>query len=178
MPDRDAERREYELHRNAPDDPGYRRFLSRLAEPLAVHLAPGDEGLDYGCGPGPAMSALMVERGFVMADYDPIFVPDGRLLERDWDFITCTETVEHFHFPGREFARLDGLLRPGGWLGVMTEPRDPGRDFANWWYHRDPTHVCFYEPYTLHWIADWLGWTVTRPSRTVALFRKPGGGSA
>lgn len=168
-----AEQAHYALHENDPADAGYRAFLERLAVPLARRLSPGMRGLDYGCGPGPALSLMLREAGWEVADYDPFFAPDHTLLERRYDFITCSEVIEHFHAPGREFARLDGLLRPGGWLGVMTEPRDPARDFAAWWYQRDPTHVCFYEAYTLNWIARRFGWAVEFPSRTVALFHKP-----
>lgn len=171
-PSREAELDYYRTHENDPADAGYRRFLSRLAEPLSERLPSGAAGLDYGCGPGPALSSLMGERGFAMTDYDPLFFPDDSALARQWDFITCTETVEHFHHPAGEFRRLDGLLKPGGLLGIMTEPRDPERSFEAWWYHRDPTHVGFYEPFTLQWIGKRFGWEVEFPSRTVAIFTK------
>lgn len=173
LPTPEVERAHYVLHDNDPSDPGYRRFLDRLAAPLAERLPPGAEGLDFGCGPGPTLSVMLCERGFRVADYDPFFAPDESLLARQWDFICCTEAAEHFHHPGMEFERLDAMLRPGGWLGVMTEPRDPARNFESWWYHRDPTHVCFYERYTLEWIAWRYGWRPSFPSRTVTLFWKP-----
>ena len=43
---REAERAEYDIHENDPADPGYRTFLSRLADPLTQRLAPGASGLD------------------------------------------------------------------------------------------------------------------------------------
>ena len=52
--------------------------------------------------------------------YDPLFAPDRGVLQATYDFVTCTETAEHFHDPALEFARLDALLRPGGLLGLMT----------------------------------------------------------
>jgi hypothetical protein len=52
-PDRDTEKAIYDQHENHPADPGYRAFLSRLADPLLARLSPGMEGLDYGCGPVP-----------------------------------------------------------------------------------------------------------------------------
>ena len=70
-PDPDRERAEYELHRNRPDDAGYRAFLSRLTDCLASKLPPGATGLDYGCGPGPTLSLILAEQGFSMAVYDP-----------------------------------------------------------------------------------------------------------
>jgi hypothetical protein len=172
-PSPEAERRHYETHENDPEDPRYRAFLDRLALPLAGRLAPGAEGLDYGSGPGPALARMLSERGFPTAVYDPLFAPDESVLGRTYDFVTCTETAEHFFRPGEEFRRLGGLLRPGGWLGVMTEVVDEARPFADWRYARDPTHVCFYRAETLAWIAREHGWDLERPYRNVALFRVP-----
>src|SRR5690606_12990441 len=42
-----AEKAHYDTHDTRPDDPGYRRFLARLADPLADRLAPGSSGLDF-----------------------------------------------------------------------------------------------------------------------------------
>ena len=119
-PGPEAERAVYDLHQNDPADPGYRRFLAQLAEPLLKKLPADSRGLDFGCGPGPALAAMMVEAGHLVALYDPIYVPDISVLEGHYDFVTCTEVAEHFHDPAREFERLDALLRPGGWLGIMT----------------------------------------------------------
>jgi 2-polyprenyl-3-methyl-5-hydroxy-6-metoxy-1,4-benzoquinol methylase len=168
-----SERGRYEQHRNDPADAGYRAFLNRLAAPLLERLTPGAEGLDYGAGPGPTLSRMLAEAGLRVRDYDPFFAPDADALRGGYDFITCTETVEHFFEPGRELDRLDALLRPGGWLAVMTEVRDD-RPFEQWWYVRDPTHVCFYRAETFEWIAQARGWRLERPHRNVALFRKGG----
>jgi hypothetical protein len=171
-PSAEAERAHYGTHQNDPVDAGYRGFLDRLRAPLAARLAPGAEGLDYGAGPAPTLSRMLQERGFATAVYDPFFAPDAAVLGRSYDFVTCTETAEHFHAPGDEFARLDALLLPGGWLGVMTETMDDTRDFGTWRYARDPTHVCFYREQTMAWIADRYGWTMETPRAHVFLFRK------
>jgi SAM-dependent methyltransferase len=172
-PTEDEERAHYGTHENDPDDPRYHAFLSRLVDPLAARLRPGAEGLDFGSGPGPALPRMMEARGFRVRVYDPYFAPHEDALRRTWDFVACSETAEHFHRPAAEFARLDRLLRPGGWLGVMTETWDEGRDFATWRYVRDPTHVCFYHPDTLRWIAGAYGWRMEAPARNVVLFHKP-----
>ena len=99
------------------DDPGYRRFLSKLADPLRGRLAPGAHGLDYGCGPGPALAAMLREAGHEMALYDPVYYPDTAPLQARYDFVTCTEVAEHFHAPAQEFDRMGALLRPGGLAG-------------------------------------------------------------
>ncbi|MQA88961.1 MAG: methyltransferase domain-containing protein [Gemmatimonas sp.] len=167
-----AERTEYATHSNDPADPGYRTFLGRVSIPLMRELAAGAEGLDYGSGPGPALSVMLQEQGFVVATYDPFFAPDEELLSRTYDFITCTETAEHFFHPEREFDRFDRMLRPGGWLAVMTELYIEEPAFEHWRYARERTHVCFYRPDTMSWLGKRYGWSVTNPHRNVFLFRQ------
>ncbi len=151
--DRQAERAEYDLHRNRVDDPAYRAFLSRLALPLAARLATGARGLDFGCGPAPALASMLREGGYEVRLYDSFYQPDAAALLGQYDFICATEVVEHLHRPGPELARLWSLLRPGGWLGIMTKlVRDPAA-FASWHYKNDPTHVCFFSRQTWQWWA-------------------------
>lgn len=167
------ERAIYNLHDNQPGDAGYRRFLSKLAEPLTARLSVGAEGLDFGCGPGPALAAMLEEAGLDMALYDPFFRPDAGALQRTYDFITCTEVVEHLHRPADVFRQLDSLLRPGGWLGIMTCFQDDDERFARWHYRRDPTHVVFYRKETFAWLGRKYGWRLEIPTKDVALFQKP-----
>lgn len=169
----DDERAHYLHHENDPDDPRYRSFLSKLAEPFLRKLKPGMRGLDYGCGPGPALAAILAEAGQAMTLYDPFFHPDRKALEQIYDFITCTEVAEHFHHPADEFDRLDRMLAPGGWLGVMTCFQTDDARFAGWHYRKDPTHVVFYREATLRAIATQRGWTCEIPVKDVALMLKP-----
>ncbi|MFI5344741.1 MAG: class I SAM-dependent methyltransferase [Elusimicrobiota bacterium] len=166
------EKARYAEHNNTPGDPGYRGFLDRLLSPLSAVLPSGAVGLDYGCGPGPTASGMMRERGFSMFDYDPAFFPDRGALSSVYDFIVSTEVLEHLRRPAEDLARLDGLLRPGGVLGVMTGVLEDDAAFVSWWYRNDFTHIAFYRPETLAWIAKRFGWALSRPSRHVALFRK------
>jgi len=173
FPSADAERTQYDRHENDLADAGYRRFLSRVSEPLLDRLQAGCEGLDYGCGPGPALAAMLEEAGHSVALFDPFYAPDRTVLERTYDFVTCTEVAEHFHDPAREFARLDGLLKPGGWLAVMTCFHIDDARFANWYYRLDPTHVVFYREETMRWLAHEHGWACTIPAKDITLMHKP-----
>ena len=114
----------YLLHENSPEDCRYREFLGRLTAHLIPKLQPGAKGLDFGSGPGPTLSVMLEEMGFFVDLYDPYFAPNTAPLERTYDFVTCTETVEHFYQPAKEFNRFNQLLRRGGWLGIMTEMLD------------------------------------------------------
>ncbi len=166
------ERARYDTHENDPADSGYRAFLARLANPLVERLPPGARGLDYGSGPGPTLSVMLQERGFPTTIYDPFYAPETAVLRERYDFITCSETAEHFFRPSREFQRFDRILRSGGWLGLMTERLDEGVALEEWHYARDPTHVCFYRRRTIEWIAREYGWSPEFPHRNVVLFQK------
>lgn len=174
LPERSVEHAEYRLHRNDVHDRGYRRFLERLALPLQERLRPGSSGLDYGCGPGPALAAILTEAGHRVAVFDPLFFDHRHLLDETYEFVTCSEVVEHFHDPYAEFDRLDGLLNPGGWLGVMTAFQTEDASFAGWHYRRERTHVVFYRETTFRVIAARFGWRCEFPAPNVALLQKPG----
>jgi SAM-dependent methyltransferase len=163
----------YALHENKPDDQDYRRFLSRLLTPLLAVLPAASEGLDYGCGPGPTLAMMLEEAGHPVRLYDPFFHPDEAVLQGQYDFITCTEVVEHLHRPFEVFERLNRLLKPGGVLAIMTCFQTDDARFANWHYRRDPTHVVFYREETFHFIASRFGWLCEIPCSNVVLMHQP-----
>jgi 2-polyprenyl-3-methyl-5-hydroxy-6-metoxy-1,4-benzoquinol methylase len=154
----EKEKAEYDLHRNSPDDGGYRNFLNRLFMPLHERIRPGSQGLDFGCGPGPALSMMFEEAGFSMAVYDHFYANDRQSLAKKYDFITATEVVEHLHNPAGDLNMLWALLKPGGYLGIMTKQVINKKAFSRWHYIQDPTHICFFSLATFQWLADlWQG---------------------
>lgn len=169
----EAEKAEYDLHRNAVSDPGYRRFLSRLAEPLLQRLPAASVGLDFGCGPGPALAAMLEEAGHRVALYDIFYCADASVWQGHYDFITATEVVEHLHTPAETLQRLWCHLRPGGWLGIMTKLVRDREAFAGWHYKNDPTHVCFFSQQTWRWWAARQGATCEFVAGDALLLRKP-----
>ena len=115
----EQERDIYRLHDNDPSDPGYRKFLSKLTAPLLERLPPGASGLDFGCGPGPALAQMLEAEGMDVSLYDPYFFSSTAVFDQTYDFITCTEVVEHLYAPAGVFRDLDRMLRPGRWRGVL-----------------------------------------------------------
>lgn len=168
----EREKAEYDLHCNEVDDPGYRGFLSRLAKPMMDRLAPTSRGLDFGCGPGPALAAMFAEAGHQVSLYDVFYQPDTDPLRRRYQFITATEVVEHLHRPGEVLAGLWQQLEPEGYLGVMTKLVRDADAFANWHYKNDPTHVCFFSELTWRWWAGENGASLERFGADVILLQK------
>lgn len=154
-PARGEEKAVYDQHQNSPDDPGYRQFLNRLADPLVKRLGNRKlHGLDFGSGPGPTLSIMLKEQGYRMSIYDPFYAADTVVLNRQYDFVTCTEAIEHFHVPGREWRLLLDLVKPGGCLAIMTRLVEETDDFLQWYYKNDPTHVSFFSRGTFDYLAE------------------------
>ena len=166
------EKDRYEQHNNDIHDENYRLFLSKLFKPLKDKLKNEAKGLDFGCGPGPALAEMLKEEGYGVDLYDPFFFDNERVLTKAYDFITCTETIEHFFDPIKEFKKINKMLVKGGLLGVMTAFLSDEKDFGQWYYRKDPTHVAFYKPKTFEVIASMMNWTYEIPERDVVLFKK------
>ena len=161
----------YLQHNNDPTDPKYREFLSRFSSELVPKLPPGSKGLDYGSGPEPALALLLKESGFAVDTYDLFFQRDKSVLSKSYNFVTCTETIEHFSQPRQEFRTLYSMLKPKGWLGIMTSMVTDISRFPDWYYHRDPTHIAFYSEKTMLFIADMFNLSIFFPRENVILFK-------
>lgn len=173
LPGIEAERARYETHNNDVNDPGYQRFVSPIVAAVQRDFAPSHSGLDFGAGTGPVTSKLLHDRGFTIAQYDPLFHNHPELLEASYDYIVCCEVVEHFHSPDREFALLKRLLRPAGRVYCMTSLYRPEIDFRKWYYIRDPTHVFVYQPATMEWIARRHGFSACILEDRLTIFENP-----
>ena len=89
---------------------------------------------------------MMTDAGHDFVDYDPFFAPDPAVLRA----VRCGYGKRGDRASAAPAAsdQFDALLKPGGWLGLMTSSIDDAR-FANWHYRRDLTHVVFYRAETL-----------------------------
>jgi hypothetical protein len=52
------------------------------------------------------------------------------------------------------------LIRPGGFLVVVTSLVVPGIDLSAWYYANDPTHIAFYSELTLSHIGKQWGLSI------------------
>lgn len=122
------------------------------------------------------LAELLTRAGRPTVTYDPAFRPGAGVLQARYDFVVCSEVLEHVHEPQALFERFRALLRPGGLIGIMTGMYDAVPSFADWWYIRDSTHVCFYSKATMTWVARAFGWNVEFPASNVSIFSRAGSG--
>lgn len=150
----EVEKEIYDYHENDPNNEGYRQFLSRLYTPMVGNLRSGARGLDFGCGPGPALAMMFREAGFSMDVYDPFYANEPGVLNQLYDFVTSTEVVEHLREPRGSFDLLFQLIGTRGTLGLMTKLTPDLERFSDWHYTRDLTHITFYARETMAYIAQ------------------------
>jgi SAM-dependent methyltransferase len=140
-------------------DIGYQEFVKPLITKVCEDFEGSARGLDYGAGTGPVAAMLLEAAGYTMKLYDPFFHNHPEVLKETYNFAICCEVIEHFHQPLKEFRALHTYLLPGGVLYCMTDLIDNQREFEQWHYKNDPTHVVFYSEKTLLWIAREIGFS-------------------
>ena len=118
-----------------------------------------EKGLDFGSGKASVIAHLLRQQNFDVTEYDPLFFPNEQILYSRYDYVTCTEVIEHFQEPRRGLNTLFSLLKPGGRAYVKTSLTDGIANFSQWYYQRDPTHVSFYNQKSLEFIKKNWGLT-------------------
>ncbi len=166
------EKSRYDLHRNNPKDERYRKFLSKIFNPVLRCLSPGDVGLDFGSGPGPTLSLMFSEQGYKVDLFDKFYANNESIFNNKYNFITSSEVVEHLGNPGVELNRLFNMLDNGGVLAIMTQMLSSDINFSSWHYKDDPTHVCFFSKNTMKYLAKSWQVDVSFYGDDVALFFK------
>ena len=93
-------------------------------------------------------------------------------LSHSYDFITSTEVVEHLASPGLEMEKLWALLKPGGYLGIMTKQVTDRESFGLWHYKNDPTHISFFSHRSFQYLGNQWGSAPEFIGADVIIFRK------
>ena len=170
--DEAAEKAVYDGHDNRVDDPRYRTFLMRAFGEVLARVPLPASGLDFGCGPGPALVAMGREAGYQMAGYDKFYADFPELLTRQYDFITSTEVIEHIAEPRTVLAQLWDCLKPGGLLVLQTQRVLGDERFKNWRYRHGPTHIVFFAEASFQVLAASWQAELSFPHADVAVLQK------
>ena len=169
------EKTRYQTHQNSRENEGYVNFLMPVVGEVKKHVPERARILDYGCGPGPVLSELLQDEAYKVFRYDPFFYPHGLENLPRKDAITCTEAAEHFFFPQKEFDKMFSLMKPEAPLILMTDIFKEDTDIADWYYTKDPTHVCFYSRKTLEWVAEKFKRTYVEVSHRLCVLKNVSG---
>ena len=167
------EKVEYDKHENNIHDQGYRKFLSRVFDPVNERIQTDAKGLDFGCGPGPALAEMFKENSFEMSIYDPFYANNPEVLNASYDFITSTEVIEHVKDPVQFLDQITKILKPGGTIGLMTKLVADQNAFKNWHYKNDQTHIRFYSRKTFKQIANTYKLSIEFIGNDVIILQKP-----
>lgn len=164
----------YQRHDEGTYEYGDRFPTDRHLDRLISALPNGSRILDFGCSTGRILkgsasrlhcygvepnhkaAAIAGERGIHI-------VPESQLpdYEREgFDAIILADVYEHLPQPAELFGRLCRLLKPGGWLAIVTGNADAVGDrdlIAEFWYFRVPAHLLMASERHMHWLAARFG---------------------
>ncbi len=155
---REEEKERYLKHENTIDNKGYVNMFEEFIQKTITPYSKGrNTVLDFGCGSGAVLAALLRGKGYGVDIYDIYFAPEKVYKNKNYDIITATEVLEHIKNPLSILKLLKNHLTKKGIIALMTlfHPDDRMK-FKKWWYRKDPTHISFYDPKTFQYIADIL----------------------
>ncbi len=170
----DVEHENYKMHNNSFESEGYVQIFVDLVNDYIKPLNIKGKVLEFGSGPGPVLKELLIREGYDVFDFDPFFNKNLLYLQHKYQLITSTEVVEHFVEPLKEFEHLSNLLEKDGYLLLMTRLRTmDSKEFLNWWYRRDLTHISFYTIDTFKEIGKRNGLELVKSNNVnVIIFKK------
>ena len=137
------EKMRYDSHQNDENDPGYRDYFLKTAGPVIAELKGGERGLDFGCGRTQLLSQIFDDKGFIVDSFDPFYFPDESIWKKSYDFAVMNEVIEHLADPKATLSRLRAITKGPLFVRTKLYP-ETEREFSNWFYKRDATHVQFF----------------------------------
>lgn len=153
----ELEKQRYQKHSLDPSDQGHISFLQPTINYVLNNFSPNQMGLDYGCGQAKTLAKQLLLNQYKIATYDLFFDPNPAIFKTKYDYITCTEVIEHFKLPIPEFQKIFSILKPNSQLICQTNLFDETKiNFDSWWYKNDPTHNSFYSTKNLKLIAEFF----------------------
>ncbi len=148
-----------------------------LAVRLLSKLPQNSNILDFGCGTGRLMSRLLNRHSCFGVEVNrraaEIAASKGiKIVQEDhltnssplsFDAILLSDVFEHLIEPRETLSKITGHLRQGGILLIITGNADAKackNDIANFWYFRNPEHICMLSRKHAEYLAAYLNLTL------------------
>jgi ubiquinone/menaquinone biosynthesis C-methylase UbiE len=162
--DSDKEIKVYQNHNNTFEAKGYVQMLEDFIDfTFGEYIDDIENVLEFGCGPGPVLAEILEQKGLHVSRYDKFFFPKKVYENQRYDLISTTEVLEHISDINSIMQFFHTHLKSDGYLAIMTQfhTNNP-KEFLNWWYRKDPTHICFFTPHTFEVLAKKHGFKILK----------------
>jgi len=168
------EKKAYGNHHNSLENEGYVQMFENFLDFFWEEITCNKKCLDFGSGPTPVLSELLMRRGAQVTCYDKFYHPDTSFEQHRYDFITSTEVFEHLSDPLSILSLFHRILTPNGIVALMTLfHQNSASHFEGWWYKRDHTHITFYTPKTIAMMAEKCGFDIIKcDDKRIVVLRK------
>jgi len=168
----EIEKKRYDKHINTKKNKGYIAQFKNLIEQISMDHPKGAKGLDFGSGPSPVLAKLLTDKGFNMSIYDLFYTDTPEIFKDQYDFISATEVIEHLANPVTEMKRLWDCIKPGGKLYILTQRYPVKKEFLQWYYKNDPTHISYFQKETFKELAAILSAELEMKDKTLVILTK------
>jgi SAM-dependent methyltransferase len=156
----EQERKRYDLHDNSIENKGYKEFLEKIVTVITDRFPRDCTILDFGSGANAVLATILDELGYSCESYDPLFNIHCHNDTLTYDAIIICEVIEHLRLLQDDFAFIKKRLKPDGTVIIRTQLYPDAGKFLNWWYIQDLTHINFFSPVTIAFVALQLNRTV------------------
>jgi SAM-dependent methyltransferase len=152
----EQERTRYDLHDNSIDNKGYIEFLEKIVSVIADRFPVDCTILDFGSGANAVLGKILDKKGYSCDSYDPLFNIQRSSDFVLYDIIVICEVIEHLRFLQNDLEFIKKHLKPDGTIIIRTQLYPDAKKFLNWWYIQDLTHINFFSPVTIAFVASQL----------------------
>lgn len=169
----EEEKQRYTAHNNTIENLKYVEYFKDFVEQIIPYIN-GKVGLDYGSGHGNVLEYVMENFfDYDIDSYDKYFNYDITLKNK-YDFVICTEVIEHIQNPIEFIKIIDSYLSSENEIVFKTQFRNMSEEeFYKWWYIRDDTHIGFYNMKTFEYIAKIFDYNIIfSDNNSIVVLRK------
>lgn len=173
--DEARQKKHYDKHDNSFESIGYvKMFEDLIGEFVTPYKSDIKTALDFGCGRGEVLPALLERENILCDKYDIFYFPQKVYEDKSYDLIVSTEVFEHLQNPYDTLKELFAHMKKGSYLLLMTifHP-DNDEEFFKWWYIRDVTHIGFFNLSTFKHLSSTLNLKIVKHNgKNIILFQK------